>query len=145
MAVHESLAMKVDEDIEGRIKDVAHFIGSEGALRQDFAEIFFGVFHDRVDERQIFQTAAASLKNRQQVRMGEMGCALPETELIFGDRRAGGHQLEDRFLARSAREFGQENGIKFRACQALTQDEFAINRLAFPFLPLFAHKAPHAK
>jgi hypothetical protein len=77
--------------------------------------------------------------------MGKMSGTLPESELVFGDGRAGGNQFQHRFLARSAGEFGQENGLKFRASQALTQDEFAIDGLAFPFLPLFAHKAPHAK
>src|ERR1700756_5974006 len=54
MPVNEALAVKVDEDIEGRVEDVAHFFRIESALRQNLAEVFLGVLHDRIDEWQIF-------------------------------------------------------------------------------------------
>jgi len=40
VAVDEALAVKVDEDVEGGVENIAHFIRREGALRQDFAEVF---------------------------------------------------------------------------------------------------------
>jgi len=39
-------------------------------------------------------------------------------------------------------EARQKDRIKFRASEALTQDEFALDGLAFPFFPLFAHRHP---
>src|SRR5258708_28748836 len=105
MAMDETLAVKIDEDIERRVEDVAHFFRGEGTLRQNLAEIFFGKFHDRIDERHILQAAAAGVKNGQQVRMIEMRGALPEAELHLGSGRSGGNQFEDRFLTRRIREF----------------------------------------
>jgi len=144
MAVDEALAVKVDEDIESRVEDIAHFFPGKGALRQNLAEILFGKFHDDINERQLFQAAAAGLKNREQVGMSEMNCALPEGELLFGSGRTGGDQFEHRFLARGIREFREIRGLEFGAGKALPQDESALDRLAFPLFPLFAHNAPHA-
>src|SRR5579859_5450997 len=128
MALDQALAVKVDEDIEGRIEDVAYFFRSQGALRQNLAEVLFGIFHDRIDERQIFQATAAGVEDGQQIRMSEMGRALPEAELIFGSRRAGGNQLEHGFFARGVPEFRQKYGVELCACKALPQHEFAFDR-----------------
>src|SRR5580704_17355383 len=144
MAVDKALVVKVDEDVEGRVEDVAHFFRGESTLGQNLAEVFFGILHDGIDERQVFQTEAAGVKNGQQVRMSEMSSALPEGKLFFGNGRAGGYQFEDRFLAGGIREFNQIDGAEFHAGEALAQDEFSFDGLAFPFFPLFTHNAPHA-
>jgi hypothetical protein len=89
--------------------------------------------------------AAAGVKNREQVGMSEMSRALPEANLHFGSGRSGGNQLEHRPLARGIRKLRQKYSVEFRACKALTENEFPVNQLAFPFFPLFAHSAPHAK
>jgi hypothetical protein len=74
-----------------------------------------------------------------------MSHTLPEAQMQFGRRGAGRNQFEHRFLARGIGEFGQKNGFEFRADETLTQDEFPLDGLAFPFFPLFAHSAPHEK
>jgi hypothetical protein len=76
--------------------------------------------------------------------MSEMSGALPEAELLLGNGCAGGDQFEHRFLAGGIRKFNQKNGAEFRAGEALAQDEFSFDGLAFPFFPLFTHNAPHA-
>src|SRR5580704_10102145 len=129
MAVDKALVVKVDEDVEGRVEDVAHFFRGETALGQNLAEVFFGILHDGIDERQVFQAAAAGVKNGQQVRMSEMSGALPEAELLFGNGCAGGDQFEHRFLAGGIRKFNQKNGAEFRAGEALAQDEFSFDGL----------------
>src|SRR5437899_2626898 len=86
VAVDEAFAMKVDKDVEGGVENVAHFFRSKGALRQDLAEIFLGILHDRVNEGQIFEAAAPGIENGQQVGMSEMSGPLPEAELSFGSR-----------------------------------------------------------
>ncbi len=77
--------------------------------------------------------------------MSEMSRALPEAKLYFGSGRSGSNQLEHRSLARGIRKLRQKYSVEFRACEALAQNEFPFNQLAFPFFPLFAHSAPHAK
>src|SRR5579864_8638901 len=59
MAVDQALAVKVDEYVEGRVENVPHFFRGERSLRQNFAEILFSKFHDRINEWRIVQTAAA--------------------------------------------------------------------------------------
>jgi hypothetical protein len=145
MAVDQALAVKVDEHVESRVQDIAHFFGGKRALRQNLAEVFLGKFQDRINELQVIQAAVADIENGKQVGMVEMSGALPQAELHFGSGRPGSNQFEHRFLARGIREFCQKNGAEFRAGETLTQDEFAVDRLAFPSFPLLGHNAPHAK
>ena len=59
--VHEALRVQIAESIEHGAEHVARFGGSKSALRENLRKIFFGVFHDHVEQVHVRETAAATL------------------------------------------------------------------------------------
>ena len=61
MGMNQALTVQVAQRIQHRAEHVTCFGRSERALRENFGEIFFGVFHDHVKKVYVRQTAAATL------------------------------------------------------------------------------------
>ena len=74
----EPLCVQIAEGVEDGAEHVARFGRSEGALRKNLREIFFGVFHDDVEKVHVREAATAALEQLKQIRMRELGSAAPE-------------------------------------------------------------------
>ena len=105
----EALRVQIAESVKHGAEHVAGFGGSEGALRENLREIFFGIFHDDVEKVHVRETAAAALVQLKQIGMREFGGAAPERELQIGGY-ALGNELDDGFGRLRAGELREENG-----------------------------------
>src|SRR5436305_4977592 len=138
MGMNQALTVQVAQRIQHRAEHVTCFGRSERALRENFGEIFFGVFHDHVKKVYVRQTAAAALIQLQQIGMRELGGAAPKRKLRV-NRYAFGNQLDDRFRRLWTSELREENGGFAGAPQVLLQRKSIVDYLAFVLFPGKTH------
>src|SRR5215469_13946832 len=68
--------------------------------------------------------------------------ALPERKARIGAGGIGGKKFHDRVAGLWLGKLRQEDRAVVGAAQELTEQEFALNGLAFPLIPLLVHKRP---
>lgn len=143
MAMGETFGVEIDKDIESGIERVTGFFGRERALGKNLGQIFLGVFHDRVEEILIADAATAGVIEGEQVGVSEMSGMLPERQSGFGAGRISGNEFDDCIAGLRLGKLGQVDRAVIRGSEKLTEEEFTIDRLAFPLIPLLVQGAPH--
>ena len=81
LALHQVLAVKESQGIQGGKEHFVHFVGSKGPVGKDLSERLFGIFHYDEEKLATSELAQTGVEKPNQVRMGEAGSRPPVREL----------------------------------------------------------------
>ena len=85
LGVHQVLAVKESQGVQGGWEHFPHFVGSKGPVRKDLRESLFGIFHHDEEKLAAAELAQTCVEKPNQVRMGEAGSRPPVRELCQCD------------------------------------------------------------
>ena len=83
MAVHETFAVKVGEDVQNGVKHLPGFGRRERTARKNLRKILLGTLHYDIDKHHAIKIEATRVMDRNQVRVRQIGSLPPIRELKF--------------------------------------------------------------
>ncbi|SRR6266404_982129 len=138
--MHQVLAVKESQGVQGGKQHFPYFFGSEGSLRKNLRESLFGVFHHDEEILETSELATARLEKSNQMRMGEGGRRRPMRKLCLRESRNSRDQLERGIGKVFCLIFGKEYRTMVRGAQKAAEGKDSIDDLAFPLRPDLSHR-----
>jgi hypothetical protein len=142
VGVDIELGVEIGENVHNGIEHIACFIGSEGALRKNLPQIFFGAFHDNVEKAHAFQATAAPVKEAQETRMRQLRDLVPDGKLLAGGGIVGRNKFDGSLTRLRVGELREEDRAVIGGSEEMVKRELVVGQLAFPLFPNIAHSAP---
>src|ERR1700722_6499887 len=136
--MHQVIAVKECQGVEGRTQPFAHLVGRTSPLRKNLSQGLLCVLHDNEQKGVAAELASSEIQQAHQVWMSEAGSRPPIRELRLALYRVGGNEL-DRGIYRAAR-LGQEYYAVVGFTQKWKQREDPVDDLAFPPGPILSRR-----
>src|ERR1700722_20919712 len=80
-AMHQVVAVKECQGVEGRKQQFAHFVGRKSPLRKNLSQGLLCVLHDNEQKGVAAELASSEIQQADQMRMREAGSRSPIREL----------------------------------------------------------------
>jgi len=142
VGVDIELGVEIAQHVDHGIEHVAGFFGSESALRKNLPEIFFGTFHNDVEQVHALEAAPAPVKKAQQIRMREFRDLVPDGKLLAGGRIVGRDKLNGGLAGLRIGKLREKDSAVIGGSEEMVKRELVVGELALPLFPNIAHGAP---
>jgi hypothetical protein len=83
VAVHETFAVKIGEDVQGGLKHRTRFVRRERPFGKNLCKVLLGTLHYDIDEGHPAKLEASHFIEGKQMRMRQLSCLLPTRKLEF--------------------------------------------------------------
>ncbi len=133
MAVHETFAMKVAEDVQNGFKHLPRFGRRQRPARKNLRKILLGTLRYDVDEWHPAKLEVSHFIKGNQVRMGQFSCLLPTRKLEFAIFWSPRNEFDSRLCEEfTFMALCEEYRAVFGSAQISNQRELPINYFTFP-------------